>query len=173
MCRCPSVHPHFLYCLPIYGFTASKNLNLLLKKQKQCLRLISNVKYNAHTQPLFYTHGILQLPDLLFQQKMLLMHSIVYEYSPSSFFDFQLNVNFNRHAYTLRNQHDFFVPRSTCSLTSKMPLTDFPMLWNDLEEELKCVNNPLAFKKALKYKFLDNYGNFNCTKLFCVSCVNI
>ena len=167
------IHPHFLYCLPVYGFTSSKNMNLLFKKQKQCMRLITNAKYNAHTEPLFHTHGILQLPDLLTQQKILLMHSIVFNQSPSVFPDFQLNINSNTHGYILRNQFNFYVPRSTCSLTAKMPIIDFPRLWNDLDEDLKCLDNKLAFKKILKSSLLDKYGSFNCTKLFCMSCGNL
>ena len=161
------IHQHFLYCLPVYGFTSSKNLSLLFKKQKQCLRLISNAKYNAHTEPLFYTHRILQLPDLLTQQKMMLMHSIFYNYSPSFFPQFQLNVNYNRHGYVLRNQYDYHVPRSICSFTSKMPLIEFPKCWNDFDEDIRSVNNHLAFKTLLKSYFMD------FVLLFCISCVNL
>ena len=137
------------------------------------MRLITNAKYNAHTEPLFYTHGVLQLPDLLTQQKMLFMHSIVFKQSPSVFPDFQLNINSNTHGYILRNQYNFYVPRSTCSFTAKMPIIDFPRLWNDLDEDLRCLDNALAFKRTHKSLLLDKYGSFNCTKLFCMSCGNL
>ena len=58
-------------------------------------------------------------------------------------------------------------------LTAKMPIIDFPRLWNDLDEDLRCLDNELAFKKILKSSLLDKYGSFNCTKLFCMSCGNI
>ena len=83
------------------------------------------------------------------------------------------NVKSNTHGYILRNQYNFHVPRSTCSLTAEMPIIDFPRLWNDLDEDLRCLDNELAFKKILKSSLLDKYGSFNCTKLFCMSCGNI
>ena len=101
------------------------------------------------------------------------LYSIVFNHSPSVFPDFQLNINSNTHGYILRNQYNFHVPRSTCSLTAKMPIIDFPRLWNDLDEDLRCLDNELAFKKILKSSLLDKYGSFNCTKLFCMSCGNI
>ena len=35
------VHPHLLYCLPVYSCTSSKNILMLSKKQKDCIRIIS------------------------------------------------------------------------------------------------------------------------------------
>ena len=68
------IHPHFLYCLPIISCTSQKNVYLLFKKQKLAIRLITKSKYNAHTQPLFYSTGILPFPELILQQKLQFMH---------------------------------------------------------------------------------------------------
>jgi hypothetical protein len=46
-------HCHLIYAIEIWGNTSTSTLNELIKKQKQAIRLISNSKYNAHTQPLF------------------------------------------------------------------------------------------------------------------------
>ena len=39
------IHPYFLYCLPVYSSTSSKNLNLLLQLQKRCIRISAGAKY--------------------------------------------------------------------------------------------------------------------------------
>ena len=70
------IHPHFLYGIIIYSCTSKANLNSLFIKQKQCIRTLSKSAYNAHTEPLFSNHKILNLYDLIIQQKLKLMHSV-------------------------------------------------------------------------------------------------
>ena len=53
---------------------SQKNVNLLFKKQKLAIRLITKSKCNAHPQPLFYSTGILPFPELILQQKLQFMH---------------------------------------------------------------------------------------------------
>ena len=53
------IHPHILYCLPIYSNTSHKNIDKIFKKQKQSIRVINSAKFNAHTEPLFYSYNIL------------------------------------------------------------------------------------------------------------------
>ena len=167
------VHPHILYCLPAYSFTSLKNRKLLANKQKQCIRIIMKSKYNAHSEPLFYKSQILPLEDLIFQQKLLLMHSLVNGYSAVSFPQFISNQIANVHRYTFRNDNDFHVPRTTQSLVQKMPLIDFPSSWNSLDPSLKDISSKYSFKKTLKQELLDKYSNFRCTRSICISCIDI
>ena len=46
------VHPHLLYCLPLYSCTSAKNINKIELIQKKTIRSITNSKYTAHTTPL-------------------------------------------------------------------------------------------------------------------------
>ena len=48
------IHPHFLYCLPIFSCNSQKNLKLLALLQKRCIPIISKAKFNAHTEKLFF-----------------------------------------------------------------------------------------------------------------------
>ena len=79
------IDPYFLYCLPVYNSTCSKNLNLLFQLQKRCIRIFAGAKYNAHTDPLFYSLNILPLPEVVSQQTANFMHSIEYQYALISF----------------------------------------------------------------------------------------
>ena len=47
------IQSHFLYCLPVISCTSQANVNILFKKQKLAVRLITKSKYNAHTRPFF------------------------------------------------------------------------------------------------------------------------
>ena len=167
------IHPHLLYCLPIYCHTSAKNIDMLFKKQKQCLRTINNAKFNSHTEPLFYKSDILPFRDLIWQQKLLILHPIAHNYSVSQFPNFRKIINVQEHEYPLRNNNDFFIPRPLNSRISKMPLIDFPSTWNRIEEHLKNIQSKNIFKKQLKLFCMDNYANFRCQKTLCYSCINL
>ena len=81
-----SVHPHFLYCLPLISCTSLKNVNSLSLIQRKCIRTIAKARYNAHYEPLFYELKILPFTDLILHQKLLFMHSIAFSYAPPSFY---------------------------------------------------------------------------------------
>ena len=167
------IHPHLLYCLPIYSCTNVKNVEMLHKKQKQCLRTICNAKFNAHSEPLFFNCDILPFKDLIWQQKLLLLHPIAHAHTASELSYFRKQSSVRDHEYPLRNNTDFHVPRSMNYKVSKMPLFDFPSSWNRLDESTKTIKSKTSFKKQLKLLCMDGYANFRCRKNLCYSCLNI
>ena len=167
------IHPHLLYCLPVYSFCSAKNISLLFKKQKQCIRIINKAKYNAHTEPLFYENNILPLHDLINHQIMLFMHSLVYKYSPVDFDSFIPNALVSNHRQGLRNDNDFHIPRSNITIVTKMPLINFPHIWNDLESSIKDISSRSLFKTNTKLELLNKYSNYRCQRTLCYSCMNI
>ena len=164
------VHPHLLYCLPAYSFTSAKNIKKIFIKQKQCVRILNNAKYNAHTEPLFVKSQILPLHDLITQQKLLFMHALYHNYSAVSFTHFFSNISANTE-YILRDANDFFISRSHFSLVKKMPLVDFPVVWNNLDIAYKQIANRKLFKKTIKEDLLDKYRDFRCNNSICISCM--
>jgi hypothetical protein len=142
------VHPHLLYCLPIYGCTTKKNLNKLIVAQKKTIRAICNAKYNEHTKPLFTEINILPYEQLLLQSKSLLMHSVIHKYSPSILHDeWLLNINRN-HGIELRNIEDIYVPRATSDQVKRLPWIELANIWNNLPPD-KLHSNPITFKIQL------------------------
>ncbi len=65
------IHCHFLYGINIWSAFSKQNLNSIFLKQKAPLRTICEAKYNAHTEPLFKSNGILPLDDLISYYNML------------------------------------------------------------------------------------------------------
>ena len=166
------VHPHLLYCLPAFSFTSVKNRKMISNKLKQVVRIICKAKYNAHTEPLFFKTQILPFDDLILQQKLIFMHAIVHNYSSVCFPHFITNLTFNAHRFNLRNENDFFVPRTDSSFVQRMPLIDFPAAWNNIDQSLKSIASKQSFKKILKQELLDKYRNFTCDRSLCISCIN-
>jgi hypothetical protein len=89
-------------------------------QQKKAIRIITNSSYNAHTAPLFAKLNILPLDEVIIQAKLSFMHSVYYEYAPSSFTgtwqtQAQCNPDLN-----LRNATDFYTPFPHIELFKKL-----------------------------------------------------
>ena len=150
---------------PIYSNTSPKNIDKIFKKQKQSIRVINNAKFNAHTEPLFYSCNILPLKELITEQKLILLHPIMHNYSKNDLEFYKLsNVQ-------TRKSHDFHVPRTLSTKLSKMPLFDLPKVWNAIDEELKKIALKKTFKSQSMSLAMDKYANFRCNNLICYSCL--
>ena len=167
------IHPHLLYCLTIYSYTSAKNIKLLYKKQKQCIRVINKAKYNAHTEPLFFNSNILPLPDLIKYQKLLFMHPIAHNQSVIKFPNFRKNSEIHDHLYPLRNLDDFHIQRTNSQKLSNMPLIDLPYTWNLIEDSLKRIASRNIFRNRIKLELMEEYADFRCIKTVCFSCMNL
>ena len=164
------IHPHLLYCLPIYSNTSPKNIDKIFKKQKQSIRIINNAKFNAHTEPLFYNSSILPFNELIIEQKLVLLHPIMHNYSKNNL-EFQKLSNVQVHNYPLRNCHDFHVPRTLSTRLCKMPFFDLPKVWNSIDDEIKKISLKKTFKSQIKNLAMDKYANFRCNNLICYPCL--
>ena len=65
----------------------------IFKIQKKAIRIVTGSLYNAHTAPLFTQHNILPYEKLITFSQLMFMHSIEYNYSPSSFENIWLKNN--------------------------------------------------------------------------------
>ena len=132
------IHPYLLYGILIFSCSSQKNLLALFRKQKACLRIISDASYNAHTQPLFLEQKILTFPDLITMQTRISLHSLFYNYSTVKFEDcFKLNYETPNSSYSLRNNNDFSVPKVRLEFLKRFPFYSFPKSWNLMPGELK------------------------------------
>jgi hypothetical protein len=147
------VHPHLLYCLPIYACTSQKNLTKLQKAQKKAIRIITRSNYNAHTAPLFNNLRIMPFDNLVKYSQSLLMHSIVHKYSPQALHDTWI-FNFERNPDVhLRNGDDLYIPLARSEQSSKLPIFALPRLWNELPP-FKLTPELSIFRPLLKEYFL-------------------
>lgn len=167
------IHPHLLYCLPIYSLASKCLLNPLIIQQKKAIRIISKSKYNSHTQPLFYKHNILPFDLLIEQQAYNFMHSFHYQTLPDSFENYFKRNSELRNYVNLRDDNDLYIYQTKYKFLDKFPFQYFPKLWNSLSRDLKNIDNHNDFKFTLKEKYLNNLKDFKCDKLFCHACSNV
>ena len=132
------------------------------------MRLIKKTKYNAHTQPIFASINILPLLELIYQQKLHLIHAFIHNYLPNSFENFiLLNNQVYVHNYIFRNDRYFFVPLANTEFLKRFPFYSSPLAWNNLHNNLKNISSKKLFSINLKQNLIQTCLNYHCNRLFC------
>jgi hypothetical protein len=120
------IHSHLTYCPTIISCFTTQNLNKLFLVLKKSIRTISQQNYNAHTAPLFRELNILPLHSQLQFSKALLMHSIIYNYSPKSFKGIWTTNREQTQIYELQNNDQLTLPHPRIELFKRSPLYTLP-----------------------------------------------
>ena len=87
------------------------------------------------------------------QAKLLFMHSIEYDYAPTSFHNIWTKNLVNQGDRPLRNADNYSLPNPHTELFKKSPLYSLPSEWNKLDEN-RYISNRTTFKTAIKYSLL-------------------
>jgi len=171
-------HCHLIYAAEVWTSASESLLNKLFLKQKAAIRIITNSKYNAHTQPLFKKLEILPLHDLYRYQRMIFFQAIIQKKGPTNF-DHIWTTNRERRMLNrendreLRNDGDFYVPFSRTESLRRSLYFTLPDEWNQLPPDLQIIRKQEEFKMKLKTYFLNKIPEqYVCTRLFCPSCNN-
>ena len=72
--------------------------------------------------------------------------------------------------YPLRDASEFYVLCSSFARADRLPLTDFPRLWNSTDHLITSITLKSSFKYKGEYELLEKYRNFRCVKV-CTVCV--
>ena len=125
------IHSHLSYCPIILGCLNKSNLKKLEKVQKKAIRIITKSSYNAHTQPLFFHNKILPLDKIIKQSKLTFMHSVFYNYAPTSFDSIWAKNSDRQLSQNLRNENEFRLPNPRIEIFKKLPPYSLPLEWNN------------------------------------------
>ena len=154
-------HCHLLYACEIWSCVSSSQLNEITIKQKKAIRIISNSKFNAHTEPIFKKLEILPLNLQLTFNKLVFIHSCLYEHSPVVFHNRWIK-NRERRAQDgdlgpdLRNDNDLFVPFSRTDFISRFPTLTFPNCGITFQIMLILLKMYMSSNYNSKFTFLAN-----------------
>ena len=94
------VLPHLQYGILIWGFKPGR----LFKLQKRAMRIITNSRYNAHTEPIFRRLNLLKLDDIFRCNALRFVYNLFNDRLPSYFIDTLLS-NGPNHVYPTRVSH--------------------------------------------------------------------
>jgi len=135
------IHSYLSHCTAIMSVITAKNRQRIVKIQKKAIRLITGSAYNEHTAPLFYQHNILPYEKLITFSQLNFMHSITYNYAPTSFGNTWLR-NANRaNERILRNGNLYSLLQPRTETLKKSTLYALPAAWNDLTPEIQLQQN--------------------------------
>jgi hypothetical protein len=139
------------------------------------IRILNDVPYNAHTEPLFKSCAILPLKSLCEYFKIQFMQKFTRGFLPSSFEEVWISNKIRRAGQDqveLRNNGDIDIPFAHLSFTQHQPLTGFPMLWASFpDERIKFIRNVVEFNNELKLYYLNRLNSSpNCTRLLWPHC---
>ena len=109
------IQPYFQYCNIIWATHHTQHIELLFRKQKKAVRIISFSKWNSHTKPLFVNHRILTLSNINIFQVCCFMYKVRYNLFPSFCINWFLKNN-EIHHHCTGNAIKFYVisHRLTC-----------------------------------------------------------
>jgi len=168
-------HSHLIYGIQLWSCCNDSLLNSLYKKQKMAIRLITNSRYNSHTEPLFKKLKILPLPMLCEFFKVQFMQQFTQKFLPTAILtQWVTNVvrRDNEAHVVLRNDDLLHIPPARTNATAKLPLTSFPRIWTEFPaEEIKFMRNKIEFNSNLKMHFLNKLSpRVVCDRLLCPDC---
>jgi hypothetical protein len=165
------IHPHLTYGILAWGNASANLLNKTSILQKRALRAIHNKKYNSHTDPLFKQCGILKLSHTYQQEVMLFMYDYTHDKLPRSFQNtYMINSNVQV-AYETRQSQMLVIPRTKSRFVDKLPLFNFPRIWNKSHIQLNLYTSHSSLKISIKTMCLNSYAaSVSCRNPHCDDC---
>jgi len=171
------IHCHLIYGIQVWSCGTPSSITNLFRKQKAAIRIISNSRYNSHTEPIFKSLCILPLPSLCKFFALQFMQRYVQGFLPFSFNETWVTRAAFRGSSApmlLRNSDDLFIPFARINQTAVFPYYSFPRLWSSFYSDFSSISilrDKNEFNSELKKHLLNALSsNPNCTRLFCPSC---
>ena len=167
------IQPHLTYGILAWGNAKQSVLNRTVILQKRAIRMINNVPYNTHTEPLFKKNKILQLKDLYMNEALLFMNSYLSNQLPRSF---DHMFKFNHEGPGLiqtRQASQFHMVQCNTKFASELPLFSLPKIWNNWikTQKYKIKNSRSSLKNILRNSFIATYmERVHCTNIKCKEC---
>ena len=132
----------------------------LFKLQKRSVRLISNAKYNVHTDPLFKYLSLLKSSDIYLVQHYKFIYKVENQMLPMYFMSSLFVRNSEVHYYDTRHARDFRLPVSRHAFVKNSIRFCIPYIYNNIPLCIKEKNRYTqsswlpGFTKATKFVFM-------------------
>ena len=161
--------PHLTYGILIWGINAKD----LLKQQKKAIRLATNSRFNAHTQPIMKTFELLNIMDLYKLRQLNFYYRLKGNTLPPYFNRFEFTSNHDLHAHNTRRRQ-IVLPRVNHNFAKASLNYSLKLLLNETPAEIldKVQTHSLkGFTNYAKTKFL-NMHDTHCKLRNCYACRN-
>ena len=142
------VYSYLNYNICCYASTYDTHLNKLYLLQKRIIRIINNAPFLAHTDPLFFSNGILKIHDI----HKLNIGLYMFEHNALPRF-------VRPHDYLTRGHNDPLPPYARLTLTQNSISVVGPNIWTSIPEEIRNSPSRNSFKFSYKNFLLSFYDN--------------
>ena len=154
----------------LWGCASNKLLKRIDTLQKKCIRNVTLQKYNAHSEPLFKSLGILKNSDKIVYNQAIFMRQYRNKKLPVSFENMFLDITEKDELQTRNNDYNFQNTPAIKRYLEKFPKKVLVSNWNYLNIECKATSEPEEFKLLLKQKILSSYSSETDCDIDCFIC---
>jgi len=146
------------YGIELYGSTSKKYIILLQKLQNWFLKLILKKPKLYSTNKLHYESKILKICDLIVYRKCIFLYDMINNYKNN---EYRRIINI-RHQYQIskvntRHKNDIFIGKFN-KFKEKSVFYTCASFWNNLPNNLKCLQNRKELKQDLFKYLLSSYS---------------
>ena len=157
------------YCSSIWSESTVYTKKLEVA-QKRAMRIISNAKYNQHTQPLFAKSRTLTLEHQFELNLLKLGNSIISKQEPEPILE----------VFTLKEKSKtrsgdkilFYEPKADKISEKRFPQYRLPIVWrkSTYNDQLKLLKKPATLANSYKNYRIMEYSYFKCRLTKCYPC---
>jgi hypothetical protein len=159
-----------------YGILCWKSkINQIVKLQKKVVRIITGMKYNSHTDPLFKRLGILKVSDICMLQEYSFCYKLENGMLPSYFHNNLFIRNSSIHTQNTRGANDFQLPRVKHEFAKFGIQYMIPTAIKNCPSQIRekiYTHSLTGFKKYIKLYYIESYDE-NCIIRDCYVCQRI
>ena len=162
------VQSNLNYSLLAWGYNCGRLKNI----QKKAIRIISQSKYNAHTEPIMKSLGILKLEDLFKLNMLKWYYRFVKNKVPEYFLNFEILNQSERHTHNTRLNMHILQPRVRLIASRHCLRNHISTIINATPTEIIQKINTHSYKgysNYIKKKYLEAYST-ECTIENCYIC---
>ena len=156
-----------------YGILAwGTNQSHLFKLQKKAIRIVTNSKFNEHTEPLFKALNLLKLEDLYKLSILKFYFKYCHNLLPFHFQNFNLLQRSEIHSLNLRSKTMLNTPKTRTKLAEGSLRCTLPKLINKTAPQILSkikTHSFQGFKTYIKNYYIDLY-DLTCTQINCYIC---
>ena len=161
--------PHLYYGITLWGYN---NLDRILRIQKKAVRIITNITYYAHSEPLFKMLDILKIQDIHTLQQFKFIYKLLHDNLPHYFKSIKVTHNRDIHQYNTRQKNNVLVPNIQHEFARKCIRNQIYVFLNNSPETIVDKINTHSLKGFSTYnnKYLIDGYKLSCTVYNCYTC---
>ena len=142
------IYPYLNYNILIWGGACANILKPLITQHKRTIRIISDVSFRDHTDPLFKNLNILKIEDIY------RLNLVIHVHKTRAQGAYQISHQVNTRNTNLANPTFHRLAQTQRAVSYAGPTT-----WNNLPDNIRRIDKLIKFKSETRKFFINRYGS--------------